>query len=287
MNFCHLHVHTKYSILDGFGSPEKYVEHAKELGMKSLAITDHGNVYGSYKFWKECNKQNIKPILGEEFYIVPNRNIKETREMFHLILLAKNIQGFRNLCRLSSLGFTEGFYYKPRIDYEILRQYKEGLICASACMFGQVAQLALNNKVDDSMKLNNWYVQLFGDDYYLEIMPHHDETQKSLNQYLLQLGTQCVVTNDCHYIRKEDEKYQAYLLKVQTSSVGKISTFEFGIKDLYLKTREEVMGDLVGYHQIEQSVAEKLCDMTIEITNKIENIEFDKLHKIPNFGGAL
>ena len=279
-DFCHLHIHDKYSVLDGMGSCSDYIEKAKELRMTALSQTNHGNVFGSFKFWKACRAAKIKPILGEEFYIVGDRFKKEDRTMWHLILLAKNIVGWKNICKLSSLASIEGKYYKPRADVELIKKYSEGLICLSACMAGEVGQSILSK---DELWLNktiDWYENVFGEDYYLEIQPHQDEDQKKVNRKLLSLGKRLVATNDAHYVNKEDEKYHKYLLKIQTGG-RKDSTFEFGIKNLHLKSRFEIMNELLNYHEFTEKQANDACNVTLEIESKIEQIEFDFGYKIP------
>jgi len=150
-DFVHLHVHTEYSLLDGLTNIKKYVAKVKELGMKACAITDHGNMYGAIEFYKTCKKNDIKAIIGCEVYITPNSRFEKTndnRKNHHLILLAKNMVGYKNLMKLVSIGQIEGFYYKPRIDWEILEKYHEGLICSSACAAGEIPQLILDNKLE-------------------------------------------------------------------------------------------------------------------------------------------
>ena len=288
--FVHLHLHDKYSILDGLGSIEDFVDKAKELGMETLAQTNHGNLFGSYKFWKVCRSQGVKPILGEEFYVAPGqRTDKTNRVRYHLTLLAKNKVGWDNLCKLSSLAFIEGMYYKPRIDRELLQKYNEGLICLSGCMYGEVAQLLLNKKNKEAVDTVHWYQDLFGkENYYLEMMPHRLDEQRFLNRVFAESFDWCkrVVTNDVHYVNEEDAKYHSYLLKVQTSG-GKetVSNFEFGVQGLHLKSADEVEKDLLEFHGLTAQEVEYLFCWVVEISGKVENIEFDKSNKVPLFGG--
>ena len=174
-NFIHLHLHTEYSLLDGVGKIDEYLNRAKELGMESIAITDHGNMFGAVEFYKKCIKQGIKPIIGIETYLSLNsiysEKEKRERKNYHLVLLAKNEIGYKNLIKLSSIAYTEGFYYRPRIDKDILKKYSEGLICLSACMNGEISSLILNGNLEKEVDLAiQSYVDIFGkEDFYLEI----------------------------------------------------------------------------------------------------------------------
>ena len=170
-DFVHLHVHTQYSILDGAAAISPLIKRAKALGMKALAITDHGNMYGVKNFHDVATDAGIKPILGCETYVVRNRFEKDKDEKAgdHLILLAKNLTGYHNLCKIVSYSFTEGFYYKPRIDKKLLEQYHEGLICCSACLGGEVPQAIMRNDMEEAEQVVRWFKSVFGDDYYLEL----------------------------------------------------------------------------------------------------------------------
>ena len=172
--FTHLHVHTVYSLLDGASKIPELVSKAKELGMDAMAITDHGAMYGVIDFYKECTKQGIKPILGMEAYVAPRSlyDREGVREYAHLILLAKNERGYKNLMKLSSIAFVDGFYYKPRIDYELLEKYHEGLICLSACLAGDIPRRLLNNRYDEAKELALRLKAMFNDDFYIELQNH-------------------------------------------------------------------------------------------------------------------
>ena len=165
----HLHNHTEYSLLDGASRIKDLVAKAKSFAMNAVAITDHGNMYGVIPFYKECIKQKIKPIIGCEFYYVPDVSIKEAKR-YHLILLAKNNQGYQNLLKLVSLSYSKGFYYRPRIDWEMLQSYAEGLICLTACIAGEIPQMILNG--EDTTQRVAEYKELFGEDFYFELMDH-------------------------------------------------------------------------------------------------------------------
>ena len=168
--FVHLHNHTEYSLLDGCAKIKKLVETTAERGWPAVAITDHGNMYGALQFYSACLAKGVKPIIGTEFYACENLNDKQGKQNFyHQILIAKNNVGYKNLLKLNSIAFKDGFYYKPRIDFKAMEQYSEGLICLSACLAGKMAQLILNRQFDEADKLCLWYKKVYGDDFYLEI----------------------------------------------------------------------------------------------------------------------
>ncbi|MFQ9176650.1 MAG: PHP domain-containing protein, partial [Christensenellaceae bacterium] len=209
-DFVHLHVHTEYSLLDGASRVSEVTKRAAELGMKALAITDHGAMYGIIEFYKAAQAAGIKPILGCEFYIVNgDRREKSTaaREYAHLILLAKNKTGYKNLMKLCSAGFTEGFYYKPRIDHEILKEHSEGLVCMSACLAGEIPSALVRGEYDAAKEAAAWYKSVFGEDFYLELQDHGIPEQRMINPQLIkiarELGIELAVTNDSHYTLKE------------------------------------------------------------------------------------
>ena len=232
--FTHLHVHSHYSLLDGAGKIDALIERAKELGMTSLALTDHGNMHGVLEFYQKCIAAGIKPIPGFEAYIAPNSRFERATgplgTNFHLTLLAMNRTGFQNLMVLSSKAFLEGFYYKPRIDKEILEQYSEGLICLSGCVSGEVARLIANGHgsseaVEQATQVVRWYKNLFGDRYYIEIQDHNLPIQQTVLPHLAaiarELDIPLVATNDVHYVRREDSEAQDILLCINT---GKFRT---------------------------------------------------------------
>ena len=212
--FVHLHVHTQYSILDGAAAIKPLIKRAKALGMNAIAITDHGNMYGVKNFHDTATDAGVKPILGCEVYVVKNRFEKDKDEKAgdHLILLAKNLEGYHNLCKMVSYSFTEGFYYKPRIDKQLLEQYHEGLICCSACLGGEVPQAIMHNDMEEAERVVQWFKGVFGDDYYLELQLHPSgdpqkdadvyENQLRVNKALLELaakfGVKYICSNDVH-----------------------------------------------------------------------------------------
>lgn len=224
--FTHLHLHTDYSLLDGMGQIKQYVRKAKELGFESLAITDHGTAAGIVDFYNECTKAGIKPILGCEVYEAPESRFDKTtgtddKNYYHLVLLVKNEIGYKNLCHIVSRSNTEGFYYKPRIDIDLLRKFHEGLVCLSACIAGRIPQAILRG--DDKEKIKETiltYREIFGDDYYLEIQNHGIKDEETISAALIEfakeLGIKPVCTNDCHYVNSQDSEAHEWLLCVQT-----------------------------------------------------------------------
>ncbi|HRU27557.1 MAG TPA: PHP domain-containing protein, partial [Treponema sp.] len=221
-DFVHLHVHSDYSLLDGAASVKSLISKAKALGMKHLALTDHGNMFGALKFYKECKAAEINPIIGSEFYMTSGSRFdkkgSETGNAYHhLVLLATNEQGYRNLMKLSSLSYTEGFYYKPRIDEELLVRYHEGLIGLSACLGGEIPSLLLEGKAEEALSRARHLRDILGDDnFYLELQDHGLPEQKKVNPLLIELskrtGIPLVATNDIHYLDKEDSVAQDILL---------------------------------------------------------------------------
>ncbi len=222
--FTHLHVHTEYSLLDGMCSISKLVQKARELGMDSLAITDHGVMYGVIEFYQAAREAGIKPIIGVEIYIAPGSRLGRgaaDKNNYHLILLAKDKVGYQNLIQLTTKAHLEGFYYKPRVDKELLEQYHEGLVALSACLSGEVSQLILSRRYDDARKAALWYQEIFGD-FYLEIMRHPIPEMEAVNNYLMQMGPELgiplVATNDTHYINREDASAHDLLLCIGTNT---------------------------------------------------------------------
>ena len=223
-DFVHLHTHTEYSLLDGACRIEKLVEQAKTLGFNAMAITDHGNMYGVVKFYKAAKKAGIKPVLGCEVYTAPrSRFEKEGRqdsEPGHLVLLAKDMNGYKNIMKIVSAGFTEGFYYKPRVDMEVLEKHSEGIIALSACLAGDIARSFLQGNPDKAKEYAEKYLQIFGrENFYIELQDHNIPEQKQVNPKLINLAKELdiklVATNDIHYVKREDAKYQDVLMCIQ------------------------------------------------------------------------
>jgi len=227
MKFVHLHCHSHYSLLDGMAKIDELIEKAKEFEMPALAITDHGVMYGAIEFYQKAKEANIKPIIGFEAYLTPlgrHQKIKADEKKYHLTLLAKNFEGYQNLVKLCSLAHLEGFYYKPRIDDELLKKYHQGIICLSGCLQGEIPQLILAEKIDLAKKKILFYKEIFGEDFYLEIMPFGKiKDQIKVNQVLIQLSKELkvplVATCDVHYLRPEDAQAHEVLLAIQTKTL--------------------------------------------------------------------
>lgn len=274
--FVHLHVHTQYSLLDGAGKIKDLVAKAKELGMPALAITDHGSMYGVIEFYKECKKQGIKPIIGCEVYLTLgsrfSKDGKKDENIYHLVLLAKDNQGYKNLMKLVTKGYTEGFYYKPRIDMELLKSYSEGLICLTGCLGGVIPQFLLQNDYERAKEHAEELVKIFGrENFYLEIQDHGLIEQKEVNTKLVRLGKELniplVVTNDIHYITREDSYSHDVLLCIQTSkTIDEEDRMKFPNDEFYLKSREEL--EHLFFH------LKEALDNTVTIAEKC-HVEFD------------
>lgn len=271
--FTHLHVHTEYSLLDGASKIPELVAYAKELGMDSLAITDHGVMYGAVEFYQECTKAGIKPIIGCEVYLTTGSHLeKNNRGMYHLILLAENDTGYHNLMKIVSLAQLEGFYYKPRVDKDILRTYHEGLICLSACIAGELPVLILQNNLDGARRCIAEYIDIFGkDNYFLEIQDHDMEEEHKVAAALKQLAKEfdlgLVATNDLHYVHKEDAAAQDILLCIQTTSnVDEPDRMRFPNDSFYLKSYEEMeqlFGDCPESLENTAKIADR-CNVKLE-----------------------
>ena len=276
MQFCHLHTHTEYSLLDGEASIKKLVARVKELGMDSCAITDHGSMYGVVDFYREAKAQGIHPIIGCEVYMAPRSRFDKVHDIdnktSHLILLAENQKGYKNLIKLVSAGYIDGFYYKPRIDFEMLKEHSEGIIALSACIAGEVPKALLRGDYDEAKKIALKYAEVLGkDNYFLEIQDHGLSEQKRIIPDMLRLseetGIGLVATNDIHYLKKEDAKYQDVLMCIQMEKkVDDPDRMKFETEEFYIKSPEEMMS-LFEY-----------VPQAIENTEKIAkrcNVDFD------------
>jgi len=245
-DFVHLHVHTEYSLLDGAARINKVVKVAKDYGMKALAITDHGNMYGSVAFFDACEDAGIKAIFGCEFYVCDDLHVKSGKvKLNHLVLLAKNETGYYNLCKLNSIAFDEGFYYKPRIDLKTLEQYSEGLVCLSACLAGDIPQAILGRRFEEAEELCLWFKRVFGEDFYLELQNHKLEEQIEVNiklkEYAKKFGIKTVATNDVHYIYREDAITQDVLMCVQMGkTIDDPDRMKFPNDEFYFKNYDEM-----------------------------------------------
>lgn len=275
-NFIHLHVHSHYSMLDGLPKIDDLVEKAKEYNMNAVALTDHGNLYGAIEFYKKAKDTGIKPILGLEAYYAPDgRKVKKNngQKRHHLTLLAKNNKGWKNLLQIATRGYLEGFYYKPRIDDEIIEEFHEGIICLSGCVAGEVPQLIKNKKQKKALERAKWFKSIFKDDYYIELQQHSKETHEPLIKIAKEIGSKIVATQDVHYINIEDKEAHDTLLAVQTRSSieddDRMSLKEF---DLHFASPEEMESFFKEFPEAvtnSQEIADK-CNVEIKLyENKI------------------
>ncbi len=282
--FVHLHIHSEFSLLDGANRIKDLPVRAKELGMDAMALTDHGVMYGAIDFYKACKKEGIKPIIGCEMYVAPRSRLSKEpgidNKYYHLILLAKNNQGYKNLSKLVSLSFIDGYYYKPRIDLEILEKYHEGLICLSGCLAGAVNQALLNGNNEKAEEIALWHKKVFGEDYYIEIQNNGLQEQVLANQKLIQLARKLdipiVATNDAHYLKKEDAYNHEVLLCIQTGKrMSDVDRMKFDTDELYVKSPEEMSEYFKAFPEA--------IENTVKIAEKC-NVEFEFGHTIlPNY----
>lgn len=255
MAFAHLHLHTEYSLLDGACRIKKLPALIKELGMDACAITDHGVLYGVVDFYTACQDAGVHPVIGCEMYLCPNMDEKvyANREYSHLILLCENNTGYQNLMYLCSEAFTRGFYYKPRIDYKLLREHSEGLICLTACLSGDLPKLLLDGRIAEAEKYTREMAALFGPDhFYIEIMDHGISEEKRLLPRIIDMsertGVPLVVTNDCHYMRREDSETQEVLMCIQTGkTLDDENRMRMDTDQLYVKSEDEMLALFPGH----------------------------------------
>ena len=276
MAFAHLHVHTEYSLLDGASRVKELIRRTKELGMDSVAITDHGVMYGAVRFYKEAKAQGIHPVIGCEVYLAPGMR-QERAEVdgtryYHLILLAENETGYRNLVELISLANIEGYYYKPRIDKELLRQYHEGIIALSACVAGEIPQAILRGNNERAEALIAEYVEIFGqDNFFLEIQDHGLPEEKTVNRALRELAKKydigLVATNDAHYVHSDDSEFHDILLCVQTGrTINDPDRMRFSGPDYYLKSEEEMAALFADYPDALENTAKIAARCQVDFT---------------------
>ena len=283
MAFTHLHIHTEYSLLDGEIKIEDLVKRAKELNMKSVAITDHGNMFGAVNFYKALKKEGIKPIIGSEIYMSKgdhNSKTPEDKEYYHLILLCKNNEGLKNLFKISTESWQNGFYYKPRVSREFLREHSEGLVALSACLSGEIQRKYLNRDLKGAKEAFEFYKETFGDDFYLEIQNHGIPEETYVKKFFMELskntGTKIVATNDCHYLNKEDAMIQEILMAIATGkTLQDEDRMKFDSDEFYFKSEEEM---LERFEDIPEAITN-----TEEVAEKC-NVEFEFGHyHLPNF----
>lgn len=285
MAFAHLHVHTEYSLLDGACRIKDLIRQTKQLGMNAVAITDHGAMYGVVDFYKAALKEGVKPIIGCEVYVSPRRHTDRTpefdRESRHLVLLCENNTGYQNLIKLNSLAWTEGFYGKPRVDIDQLKDHHEGLIALSACLAGEIPRALKNGDYAGAKQTALLYRDIFGqDNFFLELQDHGLSEQKQINPSIIRLSEECgiplVVTNDCHYLTRADSRIQDILLCIQTNhTVSDDNPMRFQTDEFYLKSEEEMRALFPGHPEA--------ADNTAVIADRCQvEFEFGKL-KLPHF----
>ena len=285
MPFAHLHVHSEYSLLDGACRIEPMLDKIKSMGQTSVALTDHGVMYGVVDFYKAAKARGIKPIIGCEVYVAPRSRFDKVHgidsERYHLILLCKNNTGYKNLIKIVSEGWVNGFYTKPRVDKELLEQHHEGLIALSGCLAGEVARALERSDYEEAKKVAEWYSNVFGEgNYYLEIQNHGLDEQLRINPMLISLSRELNIplaaTNDAHYVDKQDSKIQQVLICIQTNhTLGEDTGLEFGTQEFYLKSEDEMRE---AFSECPQAV-----DNTAKIAEQC-NVEFEfGKTKLPHF----
>ncbi|MDD5449944.1 MAG: DNA polymerase III subunit alpha [Candidatus Omnitrophica bacterium] len=285
-NFAHLHVHTQYSLLDGACLIDKLLDLAVENKLPALAITDHGNMFGTIEFYQAAMARGIKPLIGCEVYVAPDSRFEKSARgvqeaSFHLILLAKDEAGYKNLIKLVSLGYLEGFYYRPRVDKELLKKYSRGLVCLSSCLKGEIPYLIQTDRIDQMQAVAAEYKAMFGEgDFYFEMMdngiPEQNKVNACLKEYSKKMGIPLVATGDIHYLRKEDARAHEALLCIQTqSNLDDPNRMRFQTDEFYFKTPKEMIG---AFHDCPEAIQN-----TIRIAEKCNlELDFKKTH-LPQF----
>ncbi len=271
--FTHLHLHSQYSLLDGAIKFEELFPRAKEFGMEAVALTDHGNLFGAYDFYKKAKAEGIKPIIGCEMYVTPELNPEKVSEgrTYHLTVLSMNQEGYKNLSRLVSMAYFDGFYRRPRVDHSMLNDHSNGLIVLSGCLNGELSQALLTKGKKDALKIAAQYREIFKDRYYLEVQATGLAEQKRVNSMVRDVGSKLgiplVATNDCHFLKIEDSRPHDALLCIQTgSSLKEQNRFKFQGDQYYLKSEEEMLSDLEGFEDAINETKEvaKRCDFEFE-----------------------
>ena len=260
MSFVHLHTHSEYSLLDGANRISDLITRSKELEMPALALTDHGCMYGAWEFNEKAKKAGIKPILGMEAYVAPgDRRVKKMdgpgapdEKYYHLVMLARDTEGYKNLVKLTSIGYLEGFYHRPRIDREVLAAHSKGIIVSSACMAGEVARHLAADRWDAAREAASWYANLFDGRYYLEVQAHDSPGQHSLNEKVFkladELGLPVVATNDAHFLRASDHDAHDVLLCIGTGkSVNDSNRLKYHGDQFFLKTAQQMASVFSGH----------------------------------------
>ena len=268
-SFVHLHLHSQYSLLDGSIKFDELIERAKGYSMPAVAVTDHGNLFGAYEFFEKAKARGVKPIIGCELYVTPTLKLEKPSDgkNYHLTVLCMNEQGYRNLSRLVTKGYFEGFYRRPRVDHEMLSEHNEGLIVLSGCMSSELSQAIFKKDQKEQIRIASIYKEIFGDRYYLEVQAIGLEEQRRVNRGLRRIGEhldiKLAATNDCHFLTKEDYKSHDALLCIQTGSmVADRKRMRFQSDDFFVKTREEMARDMEGFENaLEEAVKiSERCD---------------------------
>ncbi|HEY0996339.1 MAG TPA: DNA polymerase III subunit alpha [Gemmatimonadaceae bacterium] len=284
MSFVHLHCHSEYSLLDGANRIDDLIRRAKEFEQPALAITDHGNLHAAWTFQEHAKKAGVKPILGMEAYVAPGSRREKGRPApgakpyYHLVLLARDLTGYRNLVKLSSLGYTEGFYTRPRIDRELLAAHSEGLIVSSACLAGEVAQHLMNGRQEQAREAASWYAELFRDRYYLEVQAHDSEGQSALNRGIFtlagELGLPVIATNDAHFLKKDDHDAHDVLLCIGLGKDRNDQNRMHYDRELYFKSAPEMATRFPGRADV--------LENTLKIASEVD-VQFAKKYHVPAF----
>ncbi len=255
-HFTHLHVHTDFSLLDGAIALDKLIAYGKQNNLKALAISDHGNIFGAVKFFQQCKSAGIKPVLGIEAYLTEDARVKDAaNKYYHIILIVENATGYKNLCKLLAYAYTDGFYFKPRIDYKMLEAHSEGLIVTTACLGGHIPTLLMQEQYETAEKWTDWYLRVFGPErFYMEVQPEDQKDQKTLNERIWQFsshkGVRVVATGDCHYVAAEDREAHEIMLSLQThAKLTDPDRFSFGDCRVYLRTPEEMLASFTGHEE--------------------------------------
>lgn len=290
--FVHLHVHSEYSLLDGACRIKQLVQRAKELGQEAVAITDHGAMYGAIDFYKEAKANGIRPIIGCEVYVAPRTRFDKVSGIdnspCHLVLLCENQTGYQNLIKMVSRSYTEGFYFKPRIDHELLRQHSEGIIALSACLAGEIPRALTRNDYRQAKETAQFYLDVFGKDhFFIELQNHGIQEQQHILPELVRLARELdiglVATNDCHYLTKEDSLTQKILICIQTNhTLSEDNGMEFETEEFYVKSRQQ-MEQAMRECIFDEKVIQQALDNTVAIARRCQ-VEFTFGHHIlPRF----
>lgn len=288
--YVHLHVHTEYSLLDGINKVNRLPNIIKEMNQPALAMTDHGNVSGSFKFYKECNKAGIKPIIGmEAYYTVNDRTVREKDELeksyYHLILLAQNNTGLKNLIKLSSYAYTEGMYRKPRIDDALIAQYSDGIIATTTCLGSRASQLIINGQQKEAEKLIHHHKAMFKNRFLVELQLHKDEEQQLVNSVLQRIALDndlpMILTNDCHYTHEHDKHHHEAALCMQTkTTLSNEKRFTFGEIDVHVAHH-----DWMWKHAGNQGMPYDVISNTVAVADLIDSDSYfmDKMNRYPRY----